>query len=191
MKYKHYFFMDYTESYYKKLRQAYQDIQSDKDIEYLYFAFITLASGTLEYSLNHLIHQHYLHEFGPEDCKRFVNVFQRLEFANKLISTPIIITQGQYYFNENHSTIKELEQLISLRNKILHKKGSMQVVELDVSIHEIKEGMNVQIEYDNNIDNITKDECIKYGRALGAFKSEFMSPYLTDTLVPTDLLIKK
>lgn len=64
-----------TETYYKKLRAAYTDIQNGKETEYLFFGFFTLCSATLEYSLNYILTNHCLNEFGFDKYKTYAGIY--------------------------------------------------------------------------------------------------------------------
>jgi hypothetical protein len=61
---KSYILWNCTESYYKILRNAYQDIKDDNNSDYLFFGFSTLCAATLEYSLNFTLTNYCLNHFG-------------------------------------------------------------------------------------------------------------------------------
>ncbi|HNX66223.1 MAG TPA: hypothetical protein PKH02_05035, partial [Bacteroidales bacterium] len=108
------------ETYYKKLRAAYTDILNDLNSEYLYFGFFTLCASTLEYSLNFILADYCIDKFGPENYKTYCKEYIGLSFQNKLLMIPHIISDGKYMLNENHPSFNQLEDLITLRNRILH-----------------------------------------------------------------------
>ena len=183
-----YLLADYTESYFKKLREMYKDIVNDLDKDYLFFAYTVLCASTLEYSLNHIIVNHFIREYGPIGYKRYADGYMDIKFANKLHATPILISNGRFYFVQDNSNIKALEELISLRNKIVHRKEYGQPIKMNIKDKKLKGGMDFEYADKNVIDKITKKQCIRFGEALGKFKSDLMTPYFNNNLIETDLL---
>jgi hypothetical protein len=179
-----------TESYYKKLRSAYQDISQGKESEYLYFGFFTLCAATLEYSLNFTLTDFCLSEFGMDRYKQYAEGYISLPFGKKLLMTPNIISKGKYRFKEEDDSFKKLLEIISLRNKILHNKEFLKEFNLtdpNKSKRESKLSLEIEIEA-NHIDRLDKKMCVEYGKALGDFKKYRMQPYLENKLTRNKLL---
>ncbi|MGG5486991.1 hypothetical protein [Gaetbulibacter sp. PBL-D1] len=187
---KNYIHLDDTEIYYKNLESLYSYIESEYDINYMNFAYVTLCSSTLEASLNYIIFHYYINEFGPIDYKNFADSLINIGFKNKLHSTPNIVTESKYYFNSDCFTIKTLEKLISLRNKILHKKPLLQSTELDLE-KDLKLGKRIELRNNNHIELITKNECQNFHKAIMNFRNEFMNPFIEKELIITDLVKEK
>jgi len=122
---KSYFLWNGTESYYKKLRQAYKDIQEDKVTDYSYFSFFILCSATLEYSLNCTIADYCLNTYRPEDCKPYIEGYTSLNFKKKILMLPTILSNGELVFNQDKTTFKKLNELVNLRNKLMHGKEQL------------------------------------------------------------------
>jgi len=180
------------ETYYKKLRAAYTDILNDLNSEYLYFGFFTLCASTLEYSLNFILADYCIDKFGPENYKTYCKEYIGLSFQNKLLMIPHIISDGKYMLNENHPSFNQLEDLITLRNRILHNKEFLKEINIPIQ-GELIDGIVIvpieksEVEFSidvatNYIDTLTKDKCINYGNALGDFKQFIMTPALTKDL---------
>lgn len=179
-----------TESYYKKLRVAYLDIKNDLKSEYLYFGFFTLCSATLEYSLNYILTDFCLNHFGHDNYKQYAEGYINLSFPKKLLITPTIVSNGKYVFNNDNPYYKSLKELITLRNRILHNKEFLK--EFDFPLLNEKSGketIEFQIPMEaNHIDTLTKESCLRFGDALGKFKSCFMTPALSNNLTKNEML---
>lgn len=196
---KSYYLWNGTETYYKKLRIAYTDILNDLNSEYLYFGFFTLCASTLEYSLNLMLADYCIDKFGPENYKTYCKEYMGLSFRNKLIMIPHIVSDGKYMLNENHPSFKQLEDLITLRNRILHNKEFLK--ELNIPIKgELVDGNIIvpseksEIEFSidvatNYVDILTKEKCINYGNALVDFKQFIMTPSLTKDLKENPMIM--
>jgi hypothetical protein len=104
---------------------AYKDIQDDKISDYSYFSFFILCASTLEYSLNYIIADYCLNTFGHEKCKPFIDGYTALNFKKKILMTPSIISNGELIFNEDKMAFKKLNELVSLRNRIMHGKEEL------------------------------------------------------------------
>lgn len=188
-----------TETYYKKLRTAYTDILNDLNSEYLYFGFFTLCASTLEYSLNLMLADYCIDKFGPENYKTYCKEYVGLSFRNKLLMIPHIVSDGKYMLNENHPSFKQLEDLITLRNRILHNKEFLKEINIPIQ-GELVDGNIIvpaeksEIEFSidvatNYIDTLTKEKCINYGNALGDFKQFIMTPALTKDLKENPMIM--
>jgi hypothetical protein len=187
---KSYFLWNGTESYYKKLRLAYKDISNDKKGDYLYFAFFTLCASTLEYSLNFILTDYCVDKFGPAKYKQFTEGYINLQFGKKLLMTPTIVSEGKLTFNQDHKSYKNLLELISLRNRILHNKDFLKEFDFPKIEKDTKE-INFNIKADaNHIDTLTKDQCMAFGNSLGDFKNFFMNPAITNDLSKNELIIE-
>lgn len=188
---KSYFLWNGTESYYKKLRLAYKDIQDNNINEYSYFSFFILCAATLEYSLNYLIADYCLNKYGTEKCKSYIDGYTSLNFKKKILMTPSILSNGELIFNEGKIAFKKLNELVSLRNKIMHGKEVVNAFDFP-NLNEVKEKV---IEFEvisapNPIDSIDKTKCLEFGQALGDFKKHIMEPWFNHDLKENDLLIK-
>lgn len=198
---KSYYLWNGTETYYKKLRSAYLDISNNVNSEYLYFGFFTLCASTLEYSLNFILTDFCVEKFGPDDYKIYCNEYLNLHFRNKLFMLPHIISNGEYITNEDNSSFKKLEELISLRNRILHNKESLKELDIPkiqgevINDNFVIAANNTEIEFIidygvNYIDTLTKEKCISFGNALGDFKTYLMTPALNNELQENPMIKK-
>lgn len=187
---KSYFLWNGTELYYKKLRSAYNDIKLNKESDYLYFSFFTLCAATLEYSLNYLLTDYCLNHFGHERYKKYAEGYIKLPLPEKLHMCPSIISNGKFRFNDDNKQYIKLKEFITLRNRILHNKEFLKEFEFSLnSDFTSKEIVEFEFQIENNhIETLTKDTCLKFGNALGEFKSNFMTPALNYHFEPNELL---
>lgn len=189
---KSYILWNGTESYYEKLRTAYRDINTEKDCEYLHFAFFTLCAATLEYSLNFILTDYCVNHFGHENYKKYAEGYINLSFPKKLLMSPTIVSNGKLKFNEKNVHFKSLSELITLRNRILHNKEFLKEFDFP-PLHDknLKETITMEIPIKpNHIDTLTKEACLKYGDALGKFKTLFMTPALMNKLNKNEILFE-
>ena len=189
---KSYVLFNGTEVYYTKLRTAYSDILKNKKTKYLYFSFFTLCAATLEYSLNFILTNYCLNNFGHERYKSYAEGYINMSFPKKLLMTPSIISNGNLIFNENTLTFKTLSELITLRNRILHNKEFLKEIDFpSLTENAHKETIEFElINEPNYIDTLNKDLCVKFGTALGDFKRRLMDPALANELTDNTILIK-
>ena len=120
---KSYYLWNGTDIYYSKLRSAYSEILKEHKSEHLYFSFFTLCAATLEYSLNYIIVDFCVNKYGPQNYKRYSDGYIGLSFSKKLFMIPRIISNGIFEMNINDNSFKKMEELITLRNRILHNKS--------------------------------------------------------------------
>ncbi|MFZ6013197.1 MAG: hypothetical protein ACOYXT_22830 [Bacteroidota bacterium] len=187
---KSYILWNGTESYFEKLRAAYKDIQDNRQGDYLHFAFFTLCASTLEYSLNFILTDYCVNKHGPDKYKSFAEGYIAISFAKKLLMTPCIVTEGQLTFNEDHKSYKNLLELISLRNKILHNKNFLEEFDFP-DLKTADENIEFQIKIEpNHIDRLKKENCLTFGRSLGDFKKYLMTPALNHELTENEMIIK-
>lgn len=80
------------DEYYNRLETLLDDIRQGKgeSCNYLYFAFVTLASATLEYSLNLLLAIHCFKKFKVPMCEEHLKPFLDINFATKIEITPLL-----------------------------------------------------------------------------------------------------
>lgn len=136
-----------------------------------------------------MISTFYINNFGPIEYKRYAESLINMSFSNKLHSIPNIVSKTELYFNPECFTIKKLEELITLRNRILHKKPTLQ--EIDYDINNMELGMKMIFKNNNHIQSITKNQCVNFNKAMLNFKNEFMLPFLKGNLKENKLLKRK
>ncbi|MDR2084402.1 MAG: hypothetical protein LBP67_05355 [Bacteroidales bacterium] len=187
---KSYILWNGTEAYYQKLREAYLDIKNDKDTKYLHFGFFTLCASTLEFSLNFLLTNYCVNHFGHEDYKKYAEAYIGLPFSKKLLMAPSIISNGKYMLNEDNTSFKTLKELIALRNKILHNKEFLQEFDFPL-LNDVNQKVPIEFQIqmgDNPIDSLDKQLCLRYGDALGQFKTLIMIPALENNLEINEMI---
>lgn len=188
-----------TEIYYQQLRAAYKDIKSGVNTPYLMFAFVTLCAATLEYSLNYLILEYCVGKHGPHNYKQYWEMYINVQFKNKLYLVPTLLSDGKLVVDNSNGSIKKLEELIVLRNRILHNKESLEAIETpDLGASIVDNGVFVPVENaevnlsfslkDNPVETLSKQLCMQFGDALGDFKTYIMTPAFEDSLGESSLL---
>lgn len=198
---KSYFLWNGTESYYVKLRSAYKEIFGENHSEHLYFGFFTLCAATLEYSLNFLLADFTVKKFGPFNYKEYCDGYINLPLRRKLFMSPNIVSDGKFVINENNKSFKNLEKLITLRNRILHNKEFLkefEIPELDLEVTETgliapleKSEINFELEIKKNpIDTLNQKDCIDFGNSLGDFKKYIMTPSINGNLTENPMILK-
>jgi len=149
--------------------------------------------------LNYLILEHCLDKYGPHDYKRYWNTYTKVQFAEKLYVVPTLLSEGALVIQSDHRAIKKLEELIVLRNRILHNKEALETIEtpdlgatvIDGQLIIPKDNANIEIAFslqDNPIETLTKQMCLEFGDALGAFRNQIMYPALRKELKECDVL---
>lgn len=178
-----------TEAYYEKLNAAYQDISKNVRSAYLHFGFFTLCASTLEYSLNFVLTDYCVNQFGPDKYKSYAEGYINMQFGKKLLMAPSIISGGKFVFKDDSPAFKNLLELISLRNRILHNKDFLK--EFEIPKEENITSLKFEGKIDPNpIDTLTKESCLKFGDSLDLFRKNFMEPALDSDLEENELLME-
>ena len=201
-----YVLVNNVREYYRQLEDALADIKTDKKCSYLYFSFVALASATLEFSLNYILATYCFEKFGYHDYKRYLKIYEKINFKDKLFVLPQIIYEGKYVMNEDCSTIKNLYELVSLRNNLLHNSENVQTFEspeigtiivdggLLVPWKKTDNGVvhfNFEVK-DSIITTLSKEQCIGIGESLLNFRDLLMTPFLNhEPSTNCELLITK
>lgn len=175
-----------------------KDIQAGITSEYLNFGFFTLCSATLEYSLNFILADYCIEQFGIDRYKVYLEQYLSMNFKNKLLLLPHIISNGQFQMNEDAVSFKKIEEMISLRNQLLHNKAFLVSFELPINLEmqdgglivpEGKEILNFNFKVKTTpIERLTKETCLNFGHAIGEFKKYIMTPALTDGLMVNKMI---
>jgi hypothetical protein len=197
---KSFYLLNGTDTYYNKLRSAYSDIQNNIESDYLFFGFFTLCASTLEYSLNFILADYCVDKFGPDKYKSYCEEYIGLRFRNKLLMIVHIISEGEFEMNKNHPSFKDLEELITLRNRILHNKEFLKEFDCPINGEIVGDAVFIPIEKskidfsidvaDNYIDTLTKEKCLRFGNALSDFKKHVMTPALNNEMNVNPLILK-
>lgn len=199
---KSYILQNNTDLYYSKLENALHDIKQGKQSDYLYFAFISLASATLEFSLNYILAVHCFNRFTGTNYRSYLDAYTKIGFKNKLLILPQIISNGEFLLDENSKTIKTLYELISLRNKLLHNNEYAQDINFpkldsfmsDETLLILTDNPIIEFQFsknDNIINTIDKEQCIKIGESLIDFKDKVMTPYLSASKIEKSTIINQ
>ncbi|SUX48513.1 hypothetical protein [Chryseobacterium indoltheticum] len=101
---------------------------------------------------------------------------------------PTIISDSKLKFDNETFVIKKLEELISIRNKQLHRKPYLERIEYDFD--SLNEGDSLSVQVSENILSIKKKDCIQINEALLKFKEHFLDPYFEGKVQKNELLIE-
>jgi hypothetical protein len=111
-----------------------------------------------------------------------------------------IISEGEFEMNKNHPSFKDLEELITLRNRILHNKEFLKEFDCPINGEIVGDAVFIPIEKskidfsidvaDNYIDTLTKEKCLRFGNALSDFKKHVMTPALNNEMNVNPLILK-
>lgn len=201
-----YILVNNAEEYYRQLEDALFDIKNETPSSYLYFAFITLSSATLEYSLNLIVAWYYFDKYHYPECNRYIKAYmeeyKKQAFKTKLSFVPTLVSEGEYILNRKNRFVVSLEKMISIRNNLLHNKEKIQVfASPDLGAKVMDGGIWVPIEnaefsfqietIDNVIKTLSKDICVEIGEAMLEFKRQILNPALTCcSLLDNNMLLR-
>ncbi|MEZ7526877.1 hypothetical protein [Cloacibacterium normanense] len=184
---KKFVYINDLELYFANLQHLYNNLVHN-DIQFLNFSFVALCSSTLEASLNQIAFEYYLNKFGPTEYKHYFDSIINLSFKNKLYLLPTIVSNLKLKFDKNSYTLKKLEELITTRNKQLHKKPFVQQVDDD--LEKYKPGDDFTFTLKDNLFTINKSDCIHFYKAMDKFRDLFVIPFDNDSLIENEILIK-
>lgn len=191
-------FPDYTNQYVVRLKHILEDVEKDKgkDIDYLYFSSIALASATLEYSINYLFSLYYF-DSHINITKRGLlwKRFSNKDFKQRVSYIVSLISEKQYVIDKDDPTIQSISKMISLRNKLLHNSNMVQplsfntektgawsdenniYIPVDSLENESEMSITLQVK-ENPILEITKENCLEYGWAVLDYYDTIVFPYI-------------
>lgn len=178
--------VDQQENYFEILRDVHRDLSKKRHKSYLCFTYLALCAATLEYSLNSLFIDYCIGQFGPNDYKPFAETYLSMNFKAKLNLAPVTISGNQFMFKKDHKSLKDLENLITRRNRMLHNKSYLQNL---ANLKPNKEGV-IHFEIRDHISTLSPKECLVYGNALGKLKQDLLDPFRKDGLVESDLIVR-
>ena len=102
------------------------------------FAYILVASASLESILNDGIVNWAYNTFPKDDYKRHATAFLAMSLRGKLDSIGYLTTKGKYITDNSSNMYQGLSKLISLRNEVAHSKDFF--IEADVEFTNDSEG---------------------------------------------------
>lgn len=195
--------------YYSRLRSIIQDIDQDKgeSCNYLYFAFVSLASATLEYSLNFMLAKHCYEKYHMPLYEKHLRVFLDISFAIKIEVVPEIVSEGEFTIKKDNPVLQCLKELVNKRNCLMHNSESVKCQKFDfpytgafeeegniyIPFDALNEDGSINISFelkDNVITSLTSKWCKRMGDALLKYKDCVVSPYLSQVgFKENDILI--
>ncbi len=193
-----YILPDYTNQYVLRLKHILEDVEKDKgnNVDYLYFSSIALASATLEYSINYLFSLYYFDFHIYINKRGFLwKRFSNKDFKERVSYIVYLISEKKYIIDKDDPTIKSISKMISLRNMLLHNSNMVQpssfnteetdawsdrdnwYIPVDNLENESEINISLQI-IGIPLSEITKEECLEYGRAVLDYYDTIVSPYI-------------
>ena len=199
-----------VEEYYNRLEALLEDLKQGKgeSCNYLYFAFVSLASATLEYSLNFMLAVHCFIKYHVPMYEEHLQPFLDMKFASKIENTPKIISEGDYIVKRSAPTIQQLKELVKKRHSLMHNSKAARVEKFSFPIlgaEETNGGIfipqdtlndNNTVEFsidlkNNDITWLSPEWCMRMGNAILVYRDCVVTPYLsTSGLVENELLEK-
>ena len=203
-----YVLVNNVDKYYKKLEALIDDIKRGKgeSCDYLYFAFVSLASATLEYSLNFMLSVHCFEKYYYPMYEKHLQSFVDINFTTKIEITPEIVSEGKYSIKKEVSTLQCLKELVDKRNKLMHNSKAVKVKTFDfpdtgaeiidrcvcIPLDSLKDDGILEFTFEpeeNVITSLTSKWCIRIGTAIQQYRKCIVTPYLVhNTLTENDLL---
>jgi hypothetical protein len=198
-----------VDEYYKRLETLLDDISNGKGkaCNYLYFAFVSLASATLEYSLNFMLSVHCFKKYNYPMYEKHLQSFIDIKYTTKIEITPEIVSEGKYTIKEGNSTLQCLKELVNMRNKLLHNSKAVKVTTFDfpntgakildgevfVPLDSLNDDGSIDFSVnsrDNEITTINARWCIRMGNAIRNYLDNIVTPYLIhNSLEVNDLFV--
>ena len=205
-----YVLVNETEEYFSRLESALNDIKQGKGekCDYLFFAFVTLCSATLEYSLNLMLAVHCFNKYHVPLYLAHLKNYIVYSFIRKIIKTPIITSNGEFVVNNKSNSIKKLKELVKKRNYLLHNSNYVKAQTfitpntyaritkggVFIPISSLTKDLSLEIPVSiksNDITSISAEWCIEVGEALLQYRECVISPFLSHLVYKeNDILIR-
>lgn len=196
--------------YYKRLESLLDDLKQGKgeSSNYLYFAFVSLASATLEYSLNFMLAAHCFLKYQVPMYENHLQMFLNINFVQKIEITSEIVSEGEFTIKKGNPTLQCLKELVNKRNRLMHNSKAVKVQKFDfpntgarvigenvfVPLDIINNDGSIDFRFrskDNDITSLTSNWCIRMGNAILKYRDCIVTPYLSPSgLKENDLLMK-
>ena len=122
-----------VDEYYARLEVLLEDVKQGKgeSCNYLYFAFVSLASATLEYSLNFMLAVHCFMKYHFPRYEKHLEPLLKIKFAPKIEITPEIVSEGKYTIKKDVPTLQCLKEFVDKRNSLMHNSKAVKVQKFD------------------------------------------------------------
>ncbi len=162
------FLISELKEYYEILDAMRIDLEKDNSPNYLNVSYILFCAATLEYSLNLTFAWKCKLLFHERVYDKIAKSFVELDVKSKLIMAPVILSNNEFMFNEDHFIINSMNELISTRNKILHKKNYF-----ESPIYDKQGAFKINATFQKLTE---KKKCLQYGQSLKILKKSFFDP---------------
>ncbi len=198
-----------VDEYYKRLESLLDDIKRGKGetCDYLYFAFVSLASATLEYSLNLVLSIHCFEKYNYPMYERHIKSFLDINFTTKIEITPEIVSEGELTIKKDVPTLQNLKELADKRNKLLHNSKAVKIQTFDFpdTGAEIKDGcvfvpldalkddglLEFKFELEENvITTLTSKWCVRIGNAIQKYRDNIVTPFIVHSALKENELLE-
>lgn len=199
-----------TEEYFTRLESLIDDIKQGKgdSCSYLYFAFVSLASATLEYSLNLMLATHCLEKYRVPGYEQHLQIYLDIKFSTKIEITPEIVSEGEYRLNEEIPTLQCLKELVDKRNSLMHNSKAVKVQKFEskqtgaaykdgciiIPVDALNNGYILEDSFsvkDNSITTLTSNWCIRIWKAILDYRYYIITPYLSQSWLQDNYLLKR
>ena len=177
-------------------RIGWNDQHREDDWEYFVVPFVVTCAAALECSLNDAI----IGGFSEVDPRRtsLVSAYLSMSLRGKLDAIVPLLTDNSYRVNGDHKIYKDLAELIRLRNRLVHNKGTIEdidalVVETDSegAMFESKNPEDVRRlmeRLDDPMLNVKGDPG-RFHDSLESFHEKFLDAYASEEFRGNDLVV--
>lgn len=199
-----------VDEYYSRLESLLEDIKQGKgeSCNYLFFAFVSLASATLEYSLNFMLAVHCFIKYHFPMYEKHLQPFLDIKLATKIEITPEIVSEGEYSIKKDVPALQCLKELVNKRNSLMHNSKAVKVQKFDfpnIGAFEMEGGVfipqdalnddyTLELSFDsveNAITSLSSKWCIRMGDAILTYRDNVVTPFLEQSgFKENDLLMK-
>lgn len=199
-----------VDEYYFRLETLLEDIKQGKgeSCNYLFFAFVSLASATLEYSLNFILAVHCFIKYHFHMYEKHLQPFLDLKFATKIEITPEIVSEGEYTIKKDVPALQCLKELVNKRNSLMHNSKAVKIQKFDfpnTGAFESEKGVFIPkdalnddytLEFplaieENSITTLSSKWCTRMGNAILTYRDSVVVPFLTQSRLSENNLLKK
>ncbi|MFN8400060.1 MAG: hypothetical protein U0X74_08595 [Anaerolineales bacterium] len=159
-------------------------IEKDKEeAYYLLVPFIFTLCASLEAILNDFLIINSLVTHGPAEYKSIAEGYIGVSFAKKLRITVAVLSDNAFQLREDSQNVKELNRLISVRNKLTHAQSFFTKDQIS------QEGKSeISPSFNSTSYRPTVKDCRAFYNAFTEFDEKFIQQYDNGLIVENDLV---
>lgn len=164
--------------------------------KFLRVPFVITSASTLECILNDTIKKHFSDKFGVENSNLLLNKgLLAIPLRGKLNNIVSMLTGYKFVINRNHKVYRDLNELIKLRNDLVHKKSDYESFEgrkkVDLEGNPYLDGLSdITSTSETDIYLGVPSDFVKYYDAIIEFYKLFIDVFAEEEFKGNDLVIK-